>query len=104
VIARIWRGATASADADQYLEYLEQTGLSEYRKTGGNRAVVAMRRIVDDRAEFLLLTLWDSVDSIRAFAGQDIDRAVFYQEDERFLVERGEQVDHFDVVFSKGAL
>ncbi len=104
MIARIWRGATASAAADQYLEYLKQTGLSEYRNVPGNRAVVALRRIRDGRAEFLLLTLWDSDDAIRAFSGPDMDRAVFYPEDDRFLLERGERVDHFDVVFSNGAL
>jgi heme-degrading monooxygenase HmoA len=100
MIARIWRGVTSSKDADAYLAYLKRTGLAAYRATPGNHAVFALRRIVKDRAEFLLLTLWDSDEAIRQFAGADPDRAVFYPEDERFLVEKGERVDHFDVVFS----
>ncbi len=104
MIARLWRGVTTSADADAYLKYLQQTGLCEYRTTAGNRAAFAMRRITGDRAEFLLLTLWDSQEAIRGFAGPDLDRAVFYPEDDRFLLERGERVDHFDVVFSAGDL
>jgi len=104
MIARIWRGVTAAPDADVYLDYLKQTGLAEYGHTKGNQAVVALRRVRDGRAEFLLLTLWDSEASIRAFSGPDMERAVYYAEDDRFLIEREERVDHFDVVFSTGSV
>jgi heme-degrading monooxygenase HmoA len=99
MIARTWRGATRAEDAEAYLDYLEQTGFSEYRKTPGNRSVLGLRRIVEDRAEFLLISLWDSEEAIRKFAGQDIDKAVFYSEDERFLIERDNHVSHYEVVF-----
>jgi heme-degrading monooxygenase HmoA len=102
MIARSWAGATRAADADTYLEYLHATGLAEYRATPGNRGVLALRRIVGDRAEFLLLTLWESEEAIRGFAGDDIGRAVFYPEDERYLVARDERVQHYDVVFRAG--
>lgn len=100
MIARVWRGVTSSKDSEAYLAYLERTGLAAYRATPGNHAVFAFRRIVQDRAEFVLLTLWASKEAIRQFAGPDPDRAVFYPEDERFLIEKGERVDHFEVVFS----
>jgi heme-degrading monooxygenase HmoA len=99
VIARTWAGTTRAADADAYLEYLHATGLAAYRATPGNRGALALRRIEGDRAEFLLLTLWDSEDAIRRFAGDDIGRAVFYPEDDRFLVARDEQVTHYEVVY-----
>jgi len=98
MIARSWRGATRAQDAETYLEYLQRTGFAEYRKTLGNRGVLGLRRIVKDRAEFLLISLWDSTDAIRRFAGDDIEKAVFYPEDERFLVERDDHVSHFEVV------
>ena len=98
MIARIWRGATRAADADRYLDYLHATGLPGYRDTQGNRGVLALRRLEGDRAEFLLLTLWDSEEAIRRFAGEDAGRAVFYPEDDRFLVERDDRVSHFQVV------
>jgi heme-degrading monooxygenase HmoA len=97
MIARIWNGATRAADADAYLDYLHATGLAEYRATPGNRGVVALRRIEGGRAEFLLLTLWESEEAIRRFAGDDIERAVYYPEDERFLVARDERVRHYEV-------
>lgn len=98
MIARIWSGATKADDADAYLDYLHRTGLAEYALTPGHRRTITMRRIADGRAEFLLVTLWDSLDAVRAFAGDDLERAVFYPEDDRFLVARDERVTHFDVV------
>jgi len=98
MIARTWRGVTRAADADEYLAYLHATGLAEYRQAPGNRGVLALRRLEGDRAEFLLVTLWDSEEAVRRFAGPDPERAVFYPEDDRFLLERGERVTHYAVV------
>ena len=97
-VARIWRGAVRAADADEYLEYLERTGIAEYRDTPGNRSVQVLRRTVGDRTELVIVTLWDSRQAITAFAGDDIERAVFYPEDDRYLVERDDTVSHYDVI------
>jgi heme-degrading monooxygenase HmoA len=99
MIARTWRGATKTEDAEAYLEYLHKTGFGEYRATPGNLGVLGLRRVVDGRAELLLVTLWESEEAVRRFAGDDIDRAVFYPEDERFLIEKDDHVTHFDVVY-----
>ena len=98
MIARIWQGATAAKDGEEYVEFLQRTGFSEYAATPGNRAVIGLRRVRDGRAEFLLLTLWESEEAIRRFAGATPEQAVYYPEDERYLVERGEIVDHWEVV------
>jgi heme-degrading monooxygenase HmoA len=103
MIARTWRGWTSSKDADTYLDYLHQTGLSAYGATDGNRGIYALRRITGDRAEFLIVTLWESMDAVRAFAGDDPHRAVFYPDDDRFLVDREPHADHFDVVYRSGS-
>jgi heme-degrading monooxygenase HmoA len=99
MIARTWWGATSAADAESYLEYLHATGLPAFRSTEGNRGVLVLRRVEGGRAEFLLVSLWESEEAIRRFAGDDPGRAVFYPEDERFLVERDEQVHHYQVVY-----
>ena len=99
MLARVWRGATAAEDAPAYLDYLARTGLAAYRSTPGNAGVLALRRVVDGRAEFVLLTLWDSMEAVRRFAGADAERAVFYPEDDRFLVERDARVTHYEVVY-----
>jgi heme-degrading monooxygenase HmoA len=98
MIARTWRGVTSAEDANDYLEYLRRTGLKTYRSTPGNRGVLTLRRIRGDHAEFLLVSLWDSEDAVRGFAGPEMTRAVFYPEDEHFLIDKDEHVDHYDVV------
>jgi aminoglycoside 6'-N-acetyltransferase len=98
VIARLWRGAVRAADGDAYAEYMRRTGVAAYLGTPGNRRAWMLRRDVTDRAEFVMFTLWDSLDAVKAFAGEDHEAAVFYPEDDRFLVERDLRAVHFEVV------
>jgi heme-degrading monooxygenase HmoA len=97
MIARIWRGVVRTSDADEYADYIRDTGFSAYGETPGNRGAWMLRRDEDGRTEFLTYSLWESVDAIRAFAGEDIEAAVYYPEDERFLIERDATVRHYDV-------
>jgi heme-degrading monooxygenase HmoA len=97
VIARVWRGRTKAADGDEYLDFLERKGLSGYAATPGHRGVYVLRRADGRTAEFVLLSLWDSLDSVRAFAGDEVERAVYYPEDDRYLLEREPGVAHFEV-------
>lgn len=98
MIARIWKGVVRETDKDTYYDYLRETGLSEYASTPGNRGVYALRRVKEGKCEFLLLTLWDSWEAIRAFAGADYEKAVYYPEDKRFLLEMMPGVEHYEVL------
>ncbi len=98
MIARLWHGTTPASKADEYLNYLEATGLKDYRSVEGNRGVQVLRRVDADRAEFLLISLWDSFDAIRRFAGPEIEKAVYYPEDKDFLLEFEPNVVHYEVV------
>ena len=95
MIARTWRGWTRRGDADAYLEYLRETGLAAYRATPGNRGAWALQRDDGERTEIVTLSFWESLDAVRAFAGDDIDRALFYPDDDRFLVDRELTVTHY---------
>ena len=97
MIVRTWRGWTRTEDADRYVEYLRATGLKEYRATAGNRGAWILRRSDGDRCEFVTVSLWESLDAVRGFAGDDVDVAVFYPEDEAFLVERELTVRHWEL-------
>lgn len=94
---RIWRGWTRVEDRDAYAAYIEHTGIAEYRKTPGNKGAHLVSRLDGDRVEFLTISLWEDTESLEAFAGEDIATAVFYPEDDRFLVDREETVRHFNV-------
>ena len=98
MIARIWRGTTKKSDGDKYLEYLKQTGVPDYLSTEGNRGMYLLRRDKGDETEFLLISLWESIDVIRNFAGEDIEKASYYPEDEKFLQELAPTVAHYDVL------
>jgi heme-degrading monooxygenase HmoA len=98
MIARIWRGTVREADKDTYYAYLQKTGLHEYAATPGNRGVYSLRRISGGECEFLLITLWESWDAIKAFAGPDYEKAVYYPEDEKFLLDRGPKVVHYELL------
>ncbi len=56
-----------------------------------------LHRPAGDRAEFLILSWWDSLDDVHGFAGVDIATAVFYPEDDRFLVERDLEAFHWEI-------
>ncbi len=98
MIARTWHGITPASKADAYYAYLEESGVQEYRATKGNRGVYVLRRIVGDRAHFLLVSLWDSFDAIRAFAGEDLEKARYFPKDREFLLEFEPHVTHYEVL------
>jgi heme-degrading monooxygenase HmoA len=102
MIARTWKGRVPAAKAGAYHEYLLRTGVRDYRSTPGNRGVLMERRIDGDVAHFVLTTLWDSVESIKLFAGEQYDRAHYYLEDDDYLLEREPYVTHAEVLVLEG--
>ncbi len=101
MIARVWTGAVRVTDGDAYAEYMRVKGVAAYAETSGNRGVWMLRRDADDRTEFVMFTLWDSIDAVKAFAGENYETAVFYAEDERFLIERDLRATHYDVAAAR---
>jgi len=99
MIARIWRGRTRAEQSDEYLTFLQRTGFAEYRATEGCRGVLCLRRDVDEASEFTLITLWDSMDAIRRFAGNEPERAKYYPDDPAYLLEMTPFVDHYEVAW-----
>jgi heme-degrading monooxygenase HmoA len=97
MIARTWTGTVSRADADEYADYIRDTGFREYAQTPGNRGAWMLRRDDGDQTEFITLSMWESEEAIRAFAGDDIEAAVLYPEDERFLIGES-NVAHYRVV------
>jgi heme-degrading monooxygenase HmoA len=98
MIARIWRGTTAVDRAQDYLEYVRQTGLAEYAATPGYRGVRVLQRTNDGLTQLTVISFWDSMEAIKAFAGEDPDIAHYYPEDDEYLVEREAKVEHHEVV------
>ncbi|MGH8894841.1 MAG: hypothetical protein ACRDWY_16300 [Actinomycetes bacterium] len=101
MIARVWRGWVATERAADYVAYIERTGIQEYKATPGNLgAQMLTRDLGAGRTEVLTLSWWRTLDDIHGFAGEDIEVAKFYPEDDDFLIDRETAVSHFDVPVS----
>lgn len=102
MIARIWTGVVASADGDVYARYIQDTGFEEYTRTAGNLGGWLLRRDSEGQSTFIALSLWESVEAVRAFAGDDEEHPVLYPLDERYLVEGSAALSHYDVLAQAG--
>jgi heme-degrading monooxygenase HmoA len=96
MIMREWRAEVRRELCDEYLQYVTHTGLAGYRATPGNLgAVVAVRDLDERRSEIVTLSYWQSLDSIAAFAGEPIDKARYFPEDDKYLFTRPDKVTHY---------
>ena len=100
MIARVWRGAVHPGRGDAYAAYLDTTGVRDVRATPGNRGVLVLRRDAPDQTEFVFISLWESMEAIRRFAGDDVERARYYPEDREFLLHLEPTVTHHTVTAS----
>ena len=98
MIARLWHGAVPADKAAEYAQYLRATGILDLQSTSGNQGVYVFRNIEDDAAHFVLISLWESLDSIRAFAGDQVEHARYYPEDADYLLELEPTVTHYEVL------
>lgn len=104
MIARLWRGRVPSARADEYRVYQEEVGPPGYRVVPGIRRIYMLGRGMNELYEIAMLTFWDSLAAVRAFAGDPIDRARYYDRDFEFLLDPPKNVEHFDVLASANLL
>lgn len=104
MIARTWHGRVPAAKAEAFHAYLHRAGLTDLRATPGNRGVLAFRRTEGEVTHFVVTTLWESVDAIRRFAGDDYERARYYPEDDDYLLEREPLATHHEVLFAEVSL
>lgn len=98
MIVRMWHGRVPTSRADAYAEFLRQRAIPDYRAVKGNLSVNILARREEDVTHFVTLTYWDSLESIKGFAGQDVSVAKYYPEDKDFLLEFEPTVAHYEVL------
>jgi heme-degrading monooxygenase HmoA len=103
MIARTWRGQAAPEKADAYYRHVTGTVFPEVARLPGHRGGYVLRRDVregaaDGTVEFLVVTLWDSMDAVRAFAGADPDVAVVEPAAQAVLSGYDGFARHYEVV------
>lgn len=98
MIARIWHGRVPSGKAQAYREFTNRRAIPDYQSAPGNLAVYVLERQEGEITHFMTLTFWENLEAIRGFAGEDVERAKYYPEDEDFLLEFEPTVVHYEVV------
>jgi len=104
MIARVWHGVVGEDKADEYLDYVNRTGVPGLSSTPGNLGVMVFRRVEQGTVHFLLTSFWESYDAISRFAGPDIELARYCPEDEKYLIELEPKVTHHEVVVGEELL
>ena len=99
-IARIWRGRTLVARADEYAAYLYEVGIRPLEEKA--MAVLLLREDRQDESEFITISYWESVEAMSRFAGPDPRRIHHLPRDPEFLIELPHSVQVLEITASKG--
>ena len=94
MITRIWHGRTKKENSDNYRQYIIDTGIPEYLEIPGNLDTQILQRDENGITHFWAVTQWDNFNSIKSFAGKDIEKAKYYPDDEKYLLEMEPEVIH----------
>ena len=98
MIARHWRGLVRRDRAAAYVEHLQSETLPQLVQLAGFLDAKVLRRDLSEGAEFLVVTIWESIDSIRAFAGNDVESAVVPPKARDMMIEYDRKARHYEVV------
>lgn len=96
MIVRTWHGRTKKEDGDAYREFVIQTGIADYQSVKGNLGAQIWQRAEGDVMHIYTVSWWESYESIKLFAGEDFDKAKYYEEDKNFLLEFEPYVTHYE--------
>jgi len=96
--AREWKCRVPLDYRDGFIAYLHDTGIRDTSATSGYQGAQIFLREVQGMSEVTLITYWDKLSSIEAFAGGEIEKARLYPEDHKFHLEPDLTVNHYEVL------
>ena len=100
IVVRIWHGRVPKDKAEAYRDFLVRRAVPDYESVEGNLGVEILMRENGDVVDFLILSYWESIDAIKKFAGEDYEKAKYYDEDKYFLLEFEPNVQHYYIMWS----
>jgi heme-degrading monooxygenase HmoA len=103
MIVRIWHGWTAPGDADKYEALIKDEIFVGIHNRGirGFRHIQLLRREVGGEVEFVTIMLFDSLDAVRRFAGEDYEAAVVPDKARAILLRFDERSQHYEIIAEK---
>jgi len=96
MIARIWHGRTKTSDAEIYRQYVMDTGIVGYRSIKGNLGAQIWQQQEGDITHICTISWWKDYETIKAFADDDYEKAKYYDEDKKYLLEFEPKVQHYE--------
>ena len=101
MIIRQWRGFAAIEESDEYVDHFRRIVLPDLNRMQGYHEAYLLRRNLEDGIEFSVLTLWESMDAIRRFAGENTEMAVIAPEAEALLRAFDTTATHYEIVIDR---
>ena len=98
MILRMWRAQSTVEKADEYIRHATAKVFPALRTIEGHRGAFLLRHTLGDTVNLVVLTLWESMDAVRKFAGAEPDRAVVEPDARAVLTSFDDFVTHFDVI------
>jgi len=100
-IMRLWHGKVAVEKADEYEKFMVERAVPDYSSVEGLLKLYFQRKDENAIAHFLLITIWDSLESVKNFAGTEPELAKYYPEDDYFLLEKEKYVSMYQIFYEK---
>lgn len=97
MIAREWKCFCPADKIDEFIPYLHQTGIKDAENTPGFKGAEIFKREIGQSIEVTLITFWNSIESIKSFAGDNIEEAVLYPDDYKYGIKSDLTVKHYIV-------
>lgn len=98
MVLRMWKARSTAKQVGAYVEHVTKKVFPKVRAIEGHRGEYLLRRELEDGVELVVLTLWDSMEAVRRFAGVEPNKAVVEPEARAALTSYDEYVTHFEVV------
>ena len=100
MIARTWRGIATTAKADAYHRHFTSTVASHLKEIVGYQGAYLLRREANGQVEFIAVTLWDSIDTVKKFSGPNPEAAIVEPEARAALTTFDDYARHYEVAYS----
>jgi heme-degrading monooxygenase HmoA len=98
MIARVWHGSTRPENADAYEAMLKPELLPGLSKVPGFKGSYFLKRDVGGETEFITILLWESLEALKAFAGEDYELSIIPEERRKYLSKHDEKAAHYEVI------
>ncbi|NPA73397.1 MAG: antibiotic biosynthesis monooxygenase [Epsilonproteobacteria bacterium] len=100
-IMRLWHGRVKRDRADEYERFMIEKAAPDYGSVEGLLKLYFQRKDEKEISHFLLVTIWDSMESVKKFAGDNPKIAKYYPEDDEFLLEKEKETELYEIFYEK---